>query len=135
MPRWLATLVSRKSPPSSGRHQGSRRFCREPFISVSHTTLPRRQAAWLLAFLLISTTAGTAEGSDETYLAELIRRAREARLSEQRYWHLLLHYRENLGSGYTSEADDPGFFMATTGKTDPQSEREATLAKYVHDEL
>src|SRR2546426_1469010 len=135
MPRWLATRLSRNSPPIAERHWGSRRFCREPFISVSHTTLPRRQAAWLLAFLLISTTAGTAEGTDGIYFAELNRRAGESRLSEQRYWHLLLHYRENLGGGYTSEADDPGFFLALSGKTDPQAELEATLARFFSDEL
>ena len=80
------------------------------------------------------TIAGTAEGRDDTYLAELIRRAREARLSEQRYWHLLLHYRQDLTGGYTSEADDPGFFLAPNGKTDPQAELEATLAKFFSDE-
>jgi len=78
---------------------------------------------------------GTAEGRDDAYLAELIQRAGEARLYEQRYWHLLLHYRENLGGGYTSEVDDPGFFMAPTGKTDPQAELEATLAKFFSNEL
>jgi uncharacterized protein DUF4105 len=46
-----------------------------------------------------------------------------------------VHYRETLGGGYTSEADDPGFFMARTGKTDPQAELEATLAKLFSDEL
>lgn len=84
---------------------------------------------------MVLTTAGTAEGRDDAYLVELIRLAGEARLAEQRYWHLLLHYRENLGEGYTSEADDPGFFMAPTGKTDPQAELEATLAKFFSDEL
>jgi hypothetical protein len=78
---------------------------------------------------------GTAEGRDDAYLAELIGRADDARLYEQRYWHLLLHYRENLGGGYTSEVDDPGFFMASTGKTDPRAELEATLAKFFSDEL
>lgn len=88
-----------------------------------------------MAFLLISTTAGTAGGTDDAYLTELIRRAREARLYEQRYWHRLLHYRENLGGGYTSDVDDPGFFMAPTGKTAPQAELEATLARFFSDEL
>jgi len=78
---------------------------------------------------------GTAEGRDDAYLAELIQRADDARLYEQRYWSLLLHYRENLGGGYTSEVDDPGFFMAPTGKTDPRAELEATLAKFFSDEL
>jgi len=80
-------------------------------------------------------TAGTAGGADDAYLAELTRRAAETRLYEQRYWHLLLHYRENPGVGYTSEADDPGFFMAPNGKTNPQAELEATLTKFFSDEL
>ncbi len=88
-----------------------------------------------MAFLLVVTTVGVAESKDDAYLTELIRRASEARLAENRYWHLLLHYRENLGGGYTSEVDDPGFFMAPTGKTDPQAELESTLAKFFSDEL
>jgi len=42
-------------------------------------------------------TAGTAWVSDSNYLTDLIRRAREGRISEQRYWHLLLYYREDPG--------------------------------------
>ncbi len=71
----------------------------------------------------------------EEYLSHLILRASEAKLSEQRLWHLLLHYRKNLLGGYTSEADDPGFFLAPDGKTNPQAELEATLTKFFFDEL
>jgi hypothetical protein len=46
-----------------------------------------------------------------------------------------LHYRENLGGGYSSAVDDPGFFMAPTGKSGPQVELEATLARFFSDEL
>jgi hypothetical protein len=31
--------------------------------------------------------------------------------------------------------DDPGFFMAPTGKTDPQAELAATLAQFFSDEM
>ena len=72
---------------------------------------------------------------DDAYLVELARRANDARLFEQRYWHLLLHYREDFGGGYTSEADDPGFFLAPNGKTDPRAELDATLARFFSDEL
>lgn len=89
----------------------------------------------LLALLLSPTVVAAAELTPDTYLIELIRRAADARLSEHRYWHLLLHYRQNLGGGYTSEADDPGFFMASTGRTDPRAELEATLGKFFSDEL
>jgi len=67
---------------------------------------------------------------DRAYLDELIRRAAAAQLSDDRYWHLLLHYRKNLLGGYTSEADDPGFFLAPDGKTNPRAELDATLAQF-----
>jgi len=80
-------------------------------------------------------TAIAAEAKDNAYLAELIHHAAEARLSDERDWHLLLHYRKNVWGGYTSEADDPGFFLASNGKTDPRAELDATLAQFFSDEL
>ncbi|MEK7269088.1 MAG: DUF4105 domain-containing protein, partial [Nitrospirota bacterium] len=75
------------------------------------------------------------ETTDQAYLADLVRRAGEAKLSDARDWHLLLHYRKNLWGGYTSEADDPGFFLASNGKTHPRAELEATLAQFFSNEL
>lgn len=69
------------------------------------------------------------------YLAELVQHATELRLSEQRYWHVLLHYQPNLSGGYTSQAADPGFFLSLQGKTDPEAELTATLAQFFSDEL
>ncbi len=85
--------------------------------------------------MLVVAPSAAGQAATNPYLDELIRRAGEAQLSEQRYWHLLLHYRENLGGGSASEVDDPGFFMAPAGKTDPRAELEATLAKFFSDEL
>lgn len=96
--------------------------------------LLRRHLGCVLAFLLFAATAPASEVPDNTYVDELIRRAAELRLWEQRYWHLLLHYRKNLGEGYTSEADGPPFFLAPNGKTDPRAELEATLRKLFTDE-
>lgn len=57
-----------------------------------------------------------------------IARARELRLAERSQWRALLHYRADLvGGGFTSLADDPDFFLAPDGKTDPQAELEATI--------
>src|SRR3989442_11493996 len=117
MPRWPATRLSRNSPPIAERHRGSRRFFREPLISVSHTTRLRRQTEWLLAFLLVVTTVGAAEGKDDAYLTELIRRASEARLAEQRYSDLLLHYRENLPGRYTHAVNQHRVILAPTRRT------------------
>ena len=43
--------------------------------------------------------------------------------------------RNLFGAGFTSMQDDPGFFMAPTGKTDPQAELAATLAQFFSDEM
>src|SRR2546427_6474004 len=75
----------------------------------------------------MASTAGAIEAADDSYLADLIRRANEAKLSDDRYWHLLLHYRQNLTGGYTSEQDDTGLFLASNGKTDPRAALEPTL--------
>lgn len=72
--------------------------------------------------------AGAAPG--DPYLAELVRRAADAGLAQEREWQVLLHYRENLLGGVTSEVDDPEFFLSPEGKTDPEAELAATLAGF-----
>ncbi len=94
-----------------------------------------RRPALALAFLVLAAPAFAVEGTDREYLAELVRRAAGTNLADERDWHLLLHYRKNLWGGYTSEADDPGFFLARSGKTDPQAELNATLAKFFSTDL
>jgi len=71
----------------------------------------------------------------DAYLAQLISRAEQAKLADQREWHLLLHYRKGLFGGYESEQDDPGFFMSANGKTDPAAELAATLTQFFSAEL
>ncbi len=56
-------------------------------------------------------------------------------MAQDRYWHLLLHYRPTLLGRVTSEQDDPGFFLAPDGKTSPQAELDATLAAFFSDAL
>jgi hypothetical protein len=88
----------------------------------------------LLVFCFIG-NASQGRAENASYLHDLQRRATSAGLHRQRYWHLLLHYRPTLGGGYESEADEAGFFLAPNGKTDPQAELEATLAKFFSTEL
>ena len=88
-----------------------------------------------LWFALLSSTALATDPFNPAYLADLTRRATEAKLSEERFWRLLLHYRANAWGEYTSEVDAPGFFLAPNGKTDPQAELEATLAQFFSEEL
>ncbi|MBJ6136868.1 DUF4105 domain-containing protein [Marinobacter litoralis] len=50
-------------------------------------------------------------------------------LYEHPVWLTLGHYHENrFDSGYTSQADDPAFFLSEDGKTNPKTELMATLA-------
>lgn len=72
---------------------------------------------------------------DDAYLVELINKGLQAKLASEREWQLLLHYRKDLLGGYTSEQDDPGFFMSPDGKTDPQAELDATLKQFFSEEL
>lgn len=104
-----------------------------PLLSLVNTVV------FPLLVLLISLFASSlsnAEPSDgDAYLTQLINQAEQARLADQREWHLLLHYRKGLFGGYESEQDDPGFFMSTNGKTDPAAELAATLTQFFSAEL
>jgi hypothetical protein len=102
-----------------------------------HTCLRTLLCCSLAAVLPIVSVFAEAPGpTDNPYLRELVERAMHLKLADEREWHVLLHYQPNLfGKGVTSMQDDPGFFMAPTGKTDPQAELAATLAQFFSDEL
>lgn len=102
------------------------------------------RSKWLLiiAVLLLSQTSAfgaideqlLSRHRDETYLAELIAKARQLRLAESPEWRKLVHYVPNLISpGVHGMVDDPGFYNAPDGKADPRSELEATLASFYSD--
>lgn len=59
---------------------------------------------------------------------ELIAQAHSLKLSESRYWHLLMHAPKS-----ESEIDDEAFFLATDGKTNLQAELEATIRHFAED--
>jgi hypothetical protein len=89
----------------------------------------------VFAALFLTVSTGIASPADPSYLGQLIERAAAAHLADEREWHVLLHYRRNLFGGFTSMQDDPGFFMAPDGKTDPHAELAATLTQFFSDEL
>lgn len=85
---------------------------------------------FLAVFLLVITsTNGIAASYDAVYLNHLVGEARRLKLSDQRYWDLLLHYR-SVNDGRVSMVDDPRFFLSEKGKTDPEAEMEATLTGF-----
>ena len=93
--------------------------------------------AALLFILLLAPASPVDAGAlpENAYLVELIDKGLQAKIANEREWHLLLHYRNDLLGGHTSEQDDPGFFMSPDGKTDPQAELDATLKQFFSDEL
>lgn len=56
-----------------------------------------------------------------------IEKARQLNLSARPYWHTLLHYKPSGEETFKSLVDDPKFFLAKNGKTNPQAELEATI--------
>jgi hypothetical protein len=74
---------------------------------------------------------GSSAASAESYLDELLARARAEHLASRQEWLDLGHYRPRLlGSGQISLIDSRGFFNAPNGKDDPEAELEATLGAF-----
>ncbi len=104
--------------------------------SLSRRPLLFPTVSCLLAFLVVlEPEPALTDLTDFTYLSELVTRARSERLADSREWRVLLHYRENVFGGVTSEQDGPAFFLAPDGKANPQAELDATLAAFFSDDL
>lgn len=82
--------------------------------------------ALLILFYLLRVDAE----QDNPYLLYLKSQARSQRLWEERYWHLLVHYRKTWLGHLRSEASGPSFFLAKDGRHNPQAELEATLTSF-----
>ena len=79
---------------------------------------------WLFFILVFSSPCGL--GAQP--FAPSIEPARLAELAQQPAWLALLHYKRVAITGQLrSQADDPRFFYAEQGKTQPQAELEATV--------
>lgn len=90
----------------------------------------------LVLALALPATAGRASSSEQdSYVTELIAQAHQRKLADKREWQVLLHYRPRLFGGYESEQDNQGFFLSPQGKTDPQTELDATLRQFFSEEL
>ena len=84
----------------------------------------------LLALVVLSVPAPTF-AAEEGYVQALIARAHAANLAADPEWLALVHYRANLIlPGVTGQADDPDFYLAPDGKTDPRAELDATLRAF-----
>jgi len=79
--------------------------------------------------LLLSPFEGRAGSAEkETYVDQLVIKARSQKLWLERDWQALMHYNPNLlGNGVASLIDDESFFLSKLGKISPQAELESTL--------
>ncbi len=66
---------------------------------------------------------------DAAYVERLVQQADNLGLHLDKYWSILLHY-ETGACGSKSLVDDPKFFLAPDGKTNPKAELEATIRAF-----
>lgn len=96
---------------------------------------------FLLPLVVVITLLGivlpqvsVADSSTSSYIDTLVQRAIQTRLADERYWHLLMHYRPTLLGAVKSEVDDPGFFLAEGGASNPQAELESTIRFFFNEQ-
>ncbi len=81
---------------------------------------------FIIFFLLLFSLAEAKEPVENNSTDQLIKTAAEKKLYDDRYWQILMHYREQT-IGVESQIDDPAFFLSQDGKTHPKAELEATI--------
>ena len=74
-----------------------------------------------------------ANNHDKLYLNTLLKLAKNKNLHLSKKWHMLIHYKSDMFGNHTSEVDDKSFFMSNSGKHNPETELEATLASFFSD--
>lgn len=83
----------------------------------------------LLVSIFLPCFVADAYAANASYRDEVLARAKAANLHEDRYWQVLVHYREGL-FGIKSVVDDPDFFLAENGREDPEAELLATIRAF-----
>jgi hypothetical protein len=92
-----------------------------------------RISLFLLLVSCLSAGLGTdVRAADESKVVELQSAARQQKLWIHAEWLKLLHYRRE-GLRWVSQVDDDRFFNAPDGKTNPESELNATIAAFYRD--
>ncbi len=81
----------------------------------------------LLAALIVAVEAPCALAAESAPLEALLARAAAEAIHRERPWQILLHYKPTGSDSPRSLVDDPKFFLAPDGKSNPGAELEATL--------
>ncbi|MDY3707722.1 MAG: DUF4105 domain-containing protein [Treponema berlinense] len=66
---------------------------------------------------------------------EVIQKAQDLKLWEDPYWRTLVHYKPTFFGHYKSLVDDPEFFCAKNGKTNPRAELIATVRAFFEEKI
>lgn len=88
-----------------------------------------RTAVYLLFLSLFLFCFPSNAFPENSYLESLLKEAQEKQLHKDRYWHIILHYKKGL-FGTESLIDDPRFFLAKDGKTNPETELRETIKSF-----
>ncbi len=103
-------------------------------MSAEHGRRYRGLALCISFFFCLAGPLPAADGgdapSDGALLNEILRQAHALGLDEDPYWRILLHYRPHA-FGVESFIDDPRFFLAPDGKTNPRAELDATIRAFL----
>ena len=87
----------------------------------------------LVQIICLSAFVPHVEASGNAYLNELLKKAGQKQLYLERYWDVLVHYKETF-SGMKSLIDDPRFFLSPDGKKNPKAELDATISGFFEEE-
>jgi len=97
------------------------------FITRGYGLLIGGSISLFFALLLLLPTPAKAD--DHSKLSIILKTAADAKLSQDRYWSILLHYKPSR-SGLRSLIDDPNFFLSPAGKDNSRAELEATISAF-----
>ncbi len=86
-----------------------------------------------LFFVLCFLLSPSRSFAENRYLDALLAASHEKNLSQNRTWQVLLHYQQKHGR-WESLIDDPRFFLAPDGKTNPDGELDSTLTAFFSEE-
>lgn len=90
-------------------------------------------AAGLLLTSIPSFCVAETQVTVAPYAQELIEKALQKNLHNDRYWNVLLHYKFGF-TGFRSLIDDDNFFIAKNGKRNPKAELVATINSFFLDD-
>ncbi|MBI9075282.1 MAG: DUF4105 domain-containing protein [Desulfatibacillum sp.] len=88
-----------------------------------------RRSPFFCCLLMAMLLPAWGHATPEPAQSEILSKAQAMELQDDPYWHVLLHY-QKAGKGFTSRVDDPNFFLAPDGKTNPKAELQTAITAF-----